>query len=75
MAYGAGIKNYFRLIEYLLVAFIIFSALAFWQMSIFKQFDGLGNIPDFVMMPAENSIGNIGYSGTVCSKMPIDWQD
>lgn len=72
--YGTGIKNYFRLQEALLVAFFIFSILACWQMSIFKKFDGLGNIKEYVSSTAENSIGNMGYSSTVCAKMPIDWQ-
>ena len=66
--YGPGIKNYFRMIEYLMVAFAVFSVLSFGQMYIFKQYNGLGNIKEYVSWTAENSIGNMGYTIPICVK-------
>ena len=44
-------------------------------MYIFKQYDGLGNIKEYVSWTAENSIGNMGYTIPICAKQPIDWYD
>ena len=42
-------------------------------MKIFKGFNGLGKIENFVHGVAENSIGNMGYPMNICTKEHIDW--
>ena len=42
-------------------------------MGIYRSFDGLGNLDEYVTLTADYSFGNIGFSGTACGKMPIDW--
>ena len=44
-------------------------------MGIFKSFGGLDSFGEFVTTTASLSFGNMGFSSTVCSKMPIDWED
>ena len=71
--YGPGIKNYFRLQELLLMGFFLYSLLAWGQIEIFKSFEGLSNFDYFVNGVSTGSLGNIGFSGSVCNKRPIDW--
>ena len=73
VVYGPGISNYFRLQEVLMGTFFVFSILAVIQCYIFHHFRGLGKIENFVHWTAENSIGNMGWPTTFCTKEHIDW--
>lgn len=42
-------------------------------MGIYRSFDGLGNLQEYVTLTADYSFGNMGFSGSACGKMPIDW--
>ena len=49
--------------------------LACFQMGIYRSFDGLGNLDEYVTLTADVSFGNMGFSGPICSKMPVDWNN
>ena len=51
------------------------SIAAIVQMRIYSSFEGLSVLGEFVTPIARNSFGNIGFSGPVCSKIPINWED
>ena len=73
LIYGPGVSNYFNLQEKLLWIFFVLTILSCFQMGIFRSFDGLGNLGDYVTTTGKLSFGNMGFSGTSCVKMPIDW--
>lgn len=73
LEYGAGIKNYFRLLKKMLVLFGFLSVIAIAQMFIYKRFGGLNSLGEYVVPSAQYSFGNMGFSSTTCAKMPIDW--
>ena len=50
------------------------SVLACVQMGIYKSFNGLGILGEYVTLTAGYSFGNMGFTGTACGKMPIDWE-
>ena len=43
-------------------------------MGIFSSFGGMDTFGEFVTSTASYSFGNMGFSSTVCGKMPIDWE-
>lgn len=43
-------------------------------MLIYKSYGGMDSFGEFVTLTASVSFGNMGFSSTVCAKMPIDWQ-
>ena len=53
----------------------VLSIAAIVQMRIYSSFKGLSILGEFVTPTAYNSFGNIGFSGPVCSKTPINWDD
>lgn len=73
--YGAGVTNYFTLLRNLILLFLVLSVLACFQMGIYRSFDGLGNLEEYVTLTADVSFGNMGFSGPICSKMPVDWDN
>ena len=42
-------------------------------MYIYRSFDGLSTLGEYVTNTAQFSFGNMGFSSTSCAKMPIDW--
>ena len=75
VTYGPGIYNYFKLMENLLCLFFVLSILAVAQMFIYRKFDGLGYLDEYVTFTADYSFGNMGFPTDVCSKMPLDWRN
>ena len=73
LEYGAGIKNYFRLLKKLLYLFGLLSLISFAQMYIYKSYGGLNSLGEYVVPSAQYSFGNMGFSSSTCAKMPIDW--
>ena len=71
--YGTGITNYFTLLRNMILLFGALTILACFQMAIYRSFDGLGNLEEWVTLTADVSFGNMGFSAPVCSKMPVDW--
>jgi len=43
-------------------------------MGIFMSFGGMNSFGEFVTTTAATSFGNMGFSSSVCGKMPIDWE-
>ena len=72
--YGPGIQNYFSMQWRMIVLFFFLSILACCQMFIYRSFNGLGYLTEFVTTTADISLGNMGFSASVCSKMPVDWE-
>ncbi len=67
--------NYFNLLRNLILLFLGLSVLACFQMGIYRSFDGLGNLEEYVTLTADVSFGNMGFSGPICAKMPVDWDN
>ena len=44
-------------------------------MYIFRHFDGLGYLKEYVTFTADYSFGNMGFDQTTCVKMPLDFID
>lgn len=42
-------------------------------MMIFRSFGGLSHLENYVLPLTTVSFGNMGFAGTSCAKMPIDW--
>ena len=57
------------------VLMLVLSIAAIVQMRIYSSFEGLSILGEYVTPTAQNSFGNIGFSGPVCSKTPINWDD
>ena len=74
LVYGAGVQNYFKLQENLLWLFFFLTICSCFQMMIYKSYGGMDSFGEFVTLTASVSFGNMGFSSTVCAKMPIDWQ-
>jgi len=73
LQFGIGALNYFKLQEKLLMIFFVLSIGACIQMKIFSSFGGLEYLEDYVLPLTTISFGNMGFAGTSCAKMPIDW--
>ena len=44
-------------------------------MGIFKSFGGLDHLGEYVSLTAKYSLGNIGFSASICARMPLDYPD
>ena len=75
LKYGVGVKNYFLLQTHLIKVFSVLSLLAIIQMSIFGSYDGLDYLGDKIRFYAKYSFGNFGFSGSMCSRSVINWDD
>lgn len=73
MKYGVGITGYFNLQANLLWIFFILSIGAMIQINRYSSFNGLDHLGVYVTSTASRSFGNIGFSGSMCARMPIDW--
>ena len=68
IAYGVGIRNFFRLQVDVIKVFCWLSLMAIVQMIIFGSFNGLEYLGDSVSTSASVSFGSIGFSGSVCGR-------
>ena len=55
--------------------FFVLSIFAIIQMSIFGSYDGLDYLGDKIRFYAKYSFGNFGFSGSICGKSVINWDD
>lgn len=74
LKYGTGIKNYFTLQWQMIVVFSVLSLLAIPQMFIMGSFGGLDYLGDNLSFYAKYSFGNMGFSGSICSKSIINFE-
>ena len=44
-------------------------------MGIFRSFGGLDHLGEYVSLTAKYSLGNIGFSASICARMPLDYPD
>ena len=62
---GYGINSYFYVLEYFIILFAIMTAINLLIMWIYSQFDGMKTLSG-VSTTAALSIGNLGFSSTIC---------
>ena len=55
--------------------FCILSVFAIVQMIIFAQYNGLDYLGDKISFYSKYSFGNMGFSGSICAKTVINWED
>ena len=69
MILGFGMIAYFRMLSYFIAIFLLFSILSIPSIVIYSSYDGLDDLSNY--SKARFSLGNIGYSGSVCMSMYI----
>ena len=55
--------------------FCVLSVFAIIQMIVFSQYKGLDYLGDKISFYAKYSFGNMGFSGSICGKSVINWED